>query len=301
MTAGVSPSPPRHCRAAVAAGVSVGGVTSSPIHRRCGAARLRFPSALPIGRRCASPTANLIAMKCSAFLALVVSALVLAGSAGAGVNVWFVADGKPVSVPRNGSTLEEAVRAAARRADGGRAQPWHPLGRSARDPAALGHGRRSASSPSTSARASRPAATARLLQDRVGQLVRTPARHPRRPRRAGADRRRRAGRALPRLRPPQAGRGAGRAGRAARADDARHPAAARRSRLHGALGPDRDGRHADVDRRARIPEVGEPAARRRRSAPRHDRGARAGNAARARGCGCPAAGSRCSFAASSRC
>ena len=44
--------------------------------------------------------ANLIAMKCSAFLASAVTGLVLAGSAGAGVNVWFVADGDPVSVPR---------------------------------------------------------------------------------------------------------------------------------------------------------------------------------------------------------
>lgn len=55
------------------------------------------------------PTANLISMKCSAFLALAVSALVLAGSAGAGVNVWFVADGKPVSVPRSGATLQRTV------------------------------------------------------------------------------------------------------------------------------------------------------------------------------------------------
>src|SRR6186713_612300 len=55
------------------------------------------------------PAANLIAMKCSAFVALAVSALVLAGSAGAGVNVWFVADGKPVSVPRNGTSLQRAV------------------------------------------------------------------------------------------------------------------------------------------------------------------------------------------------
>src|SRR5947207_1450823 len=55
-------------------------------------------------------TANLIAMKCSAFLALVVSALVLAGSAGAGVNVWFVADGKPVSVPRTGTSVQSAVK-----------------------------------------------------------------------------------------------------------------------------------------------------------------------------------------------
>ncbi len=54
--------------------------------------------------------ANLIAMKCSAFLALLVSALALAGSAGAGVNVWFVADGKPVSVPRGGTTMQKAVQ-----------------------------------------------------------------------------------------------------------------------------------------------------------------------------------------------
>jgi L,D-transpeptidase catalytic domain/Sporulation and spore germination/Putative peptidoglycan binding domain len=56
------------------------------------------------------PAANLISMKCSAFVALVVAALVLAGSAGAGVNVWFVADGKPVSVQRNGTTLQKAVQ-----------------------------------------------------------------------------------------------------------------------------------------------------------------------------------------------
>src|SRR5689334_11602958 len=55
------------------------------------------------------PVANLIAMKCSAFVALAVSALVLTGSAGAGVKVWFVADGKPVSVPRDGSTPRKAV------------------------------------------------------------------------------------------------------------------------------------------------------------------------------------------------
>jgi hypothetical protein len=48
-------------------------------------------------------------MKCSAFLALVIAALVLSGSAGAGVNVWFVADGKPVSVARSGTTIQQAV------------------------------------------------------------------------------------------------------------------------------------------------------------------------------------------------
>jgi hypothetical protein len=55
-------------------------------------------------------TANLIAMKCSAFLAALVAALAVAGSAGAGVKVWFVADGQPVSVPRSGTTLELAVQ-----------------------------------------------------------------------------------------------------------------------------------------------------------------------------------------------
>src|SRR3954453_23459393 len=51
-------------------------------------------------------------MKCSAFLALVVSALVFAGSAGAGTGagVWFLQDGKPVALPRSGSTIELAVR-----------------------------------------------------------------------------------------------------------------------------------------------------------------------------------------------
>ena len=49
-----------------------------------------------------------------------------------------------------------------------------------------------------------------------------PSRHSWRPRGAGAHRRRRAGRALPRLRPQKAGGGPCRAGRAARALDARH-------------------------------------------------------------------------------
>jgi hypothetical protein len=51
-------------------------------------------------------------MKCSAFLALAASALVFAGSAGAGTGagVWFLQDGKPVALPRSGSTIELAVR-----------------------------------------------------------------------------------------------------------------------------------------------------------------------------------------------
>ena len=55
-------------------------------------------------------TPNVIAMKCSAFLALVVVALVLAGTAGAGVNVWFLAYGKPVSVTRQSTNLQKTVQ-----------------------------------------------------------------------------------------------------------------------------------------------------------------------------------------------
>ena len=54
--------------------------------------------------------ANLIAMKCSAFVAFMAFALALPSAAGAGVDVWFVADGKPVVVVRNGTTIESAVR-----------------------------------------------------------------------------------------------------------------------------------------------------------------------------------------------
>jgi hypothetical protein len=49
-------------------------------------------------------------MKCSAFLALATCAFALPGTAGAGVRVWFVADGKPVPVVRSGTTIEGAVR-----------------------------------------------------------------------------------------------------------------------------------------------------------------------------------------------
>jgi hypothetical protein len=49
-------------------------------------------------------------MKCSAFLALAACALALPGTAGAGVRVWFVADGKPVPVVRSGTTIEAAVQ-----------------------------------------------------------------------------------------------------------------------------------------------------------------------------------------------
>ena len=111
-------------------------------------------------------------MKCSAFLALVVSALVLAGSAGAGVNVWFVADGKPVSVPRNGTTPRRAVEqllagpTAAERRRGirsavPRATPLRSITVTHRV-VTVDLGARFAAGRD-----------GRLLQERVGQLVRT--------------------------------------------------------------------------------------------------------------------------------
>ena len=218
-------------------------------------------------------------MKCSAFLALVVSALVLAGSAGAGVNVWFVADGKPVSVPRNGTTPKKAVEqllagpTAAERRRGirsavPRATPLRSITVTHRV-VTVDLGARFAAGRD-----------GRLLQDRVGQLVRTLRGIPGVRGVQVLDRRRRAGRPLPRLRPQKAGGGPGRAGRAARALDARHPAATDRSRLHGSLGADRNARHADLDGGARVSEVGEPSAR-RRSRRLDPRSARAGNAPRA--------------------
>ena len=111
-------------------------------------------------------------MKCSAFVAIVVSALVLVGSAGAGVNVWFVADGKPVSVLRNGTTLHKAVRqllagpTAAERRRGirsavPRATPLRSIMVTHRV-VTVDLGARFAAGRD-----------GRLLQERVGQLVRT--------------------------------------------------------------------------------------------------------------------------------
>ena len=116
--------------------------------------------------------ANLIAMKCSAFLVLLVSALALAGSAGAGVDVWFVADGKPVSVARNGTTLQKAVQqllagpTAAERRRGirsavPRATPLRSVTVTHRV-VTVDLGARFAAGRD-----------GRLLQERVGQLVRT--------------------------------------------------------------------------------------------------------------------------------
>lgn len=54
--------------------------------------------------------ANHPGMKLGALLALAACALVLPGTAGAGVRVWFVAAGEPAPVLRNGSTIESAAR-----------------------------------------------------------------------------------------------------------------------------------------------------------------------------------------------
>ena len=245
-----------------------------------------------------SSAPNLIAMKCSAFLALVVSALVLAGPAGAGVSVWFVADGKPVEVAARGHDDPAGGAAAARRADGRRARPRASLRRASLDPAALAHGL----APHRHGR-SRGALRARprsdqSLQDRVGQLVRTVRGVP------GV----RGVRVLVEggvpvglfpgydLRRPVT---RGDRARRARRDGARLPAASRRPRLHGADRADRRRRHADLDGGARLPEVGRAAARRnaRRG---DDGGARPGDPPRAAARASPAAGSRCSCAASSR-
>jgi len=51
-------------------------------------------------------------VKCSGFVALLAAlllALALPAAAGAGVDVWFLRNGKPVSVPRGGTTVRSAV------------------------------------------------------------------------------------------------------------------------------------------------------------------------------------------------
>jgi len=58
------------------------------------------------------PTTNERHVKCSGFVALVAAlllALALPAGAGAGVQVWFLRDGKPVAVPRGGTTVRSAV------------------------------------------------------------------------------------------------------------------------------------------------------------------------------------------------
>jgi peptidoglycan hydrolase-like protein with peptidoglycan-binding domain len=118
------------------------------------------------------PAANVIPVKCSAFLIVVVAALALAGPAVAGVQVWFEADGKPVAVTRSGTTVGQAVEqllsgpTAAERARGLRtAVPRATLLRSltvSRRIATVDLGERFTTGLDGTS-----------LQDRVGQLVRT--------------------------------------------------------------------------------------------------------------------------------
>jgi hypothetical protein len=111
-------------------------------------------------------------MKCSAFLALVVSVLAIPASAGSTVSVWFVAGGKPVEVQRGGATIQAAVRqllagpTAAERARGIRtavpgSTPLRSVGVSRRV-VTVDLGARFAAGRD-----------ARSLQERVSQLVRT--------------------------------------------------------------------------------------------------------------------------------
>jgi hypothetical protein len=50
-----------------------------------------------------------MSVKCSVFLAAMVAAHAFVGTAGAGVQVWFVSEGKPVAVTRTGTTVRQAV------------------------------------------------------------------------------------------------------------------------------------------------------------------------------------------------
>ena len=54
-------------------------------------------------------TSNHGSVKCRAFLAVTACALALPAAAGAGVQIWFSADGKPVPVVRSGTTIRAAV------------------------------------------------------------------------------------------------------------------------------------------------------------------------------------------------
>ena len=237
-------------------------------------------------------------MKCSAFLALAASALALPGAAGAGVSVWFVADGKPVPVVRSGTTIESAVRQLLAGPTPAEREPRRPLGRAPRHAAPLGHRLAAASSPSISERASPPAATSRL--SRAGSASSSapsgasPASAP-----FGCS----STAASPSASSPattSAGPSPPPSSRCSAAgDDPRLPAAARRPRLHGAVGAHRHVRHADLDGRARLPEMGGPLAG--RHARRVDgRGPASGRRGRSRGSARPAAGSRCSCGGSSR-
>ncbi len=115
---------------------------------------------------------NPTSVKCRAILIVAFVALALPGVAGAGVRVWFSAAGEPVSVARNGTSIEAAVQqllagpSAAERGKGLRTAI--PRGSSLRSLAierrvvTVDLGARFAAGGNEAA-----------LQDRVGQLVRT--------------------------------------------------------------------------------------------------------------------------------
>ena len=179
-------------------------------------------------------------MKCSVlFSPLAAVALALAGPAGAGVQ----------RLVRRGRKAGRPSSAAARRSRGAVEQLL-----AGPTPAERGRGLRSAvprATPLLSVTVSRRVVTVDLgarfaagrdeaaLQGRVGQLVRTRQGHPRRPGRAGADRGRRPRRASSRATTSAGPSRAAVEPTQRAADDARAPAAARRSRLHGAVGADR--------------------------------------------------------------
>ena len=54
-------------------------------------------------------TSNHLSVKCRAFLAVAACSLALPGTAGAGVQIWFSAAGKPTPVVRSGTTIQAAV------------------------------------------------------------------------------------------------------------------------------------------------------------------------------------------------
>jgi hypothetical protein len=113
-----------------------------------------------------------MSVKCSVFLAAMVAAHAFVGTAGAGVQVWFVSGGKPVAVTRTGTTVRRAVEqllegptASERRRGLGtvvpRETPLRSLTVSSRI-ATVDLGERFAAG-----------LDATSLRDRVGQLVRT--------------------------------------------------------------------------------------------------------------------------------
>ena len=260
---------------------------------------------LPIpGRRCSVRAANPIAMKCRALSSRSSAvALALPGVAGAGVQRLVrrrreAGAGRPRAGRRSRppcSSSSRARRAAER-------STWHPLGGPARDTAALASRSRGGSSPSTSGRGSRPAAT------------------PRRSRAASASSSARFG-ASPASWPCGCSSKAASRSGSSPGYDLRRPVAAaveprrrerrRRSRelqqrlvdlgFMAPSGADGHGRHADLDRRRSASRSGPTCRGTGRSARRRSRRSMRATRPEPRAAARRAGGSRCSFAASSRC